>query len=145
MFDVDALLENTTTESNETSFTPIPEGEYTATISSVKARSPKEGMALLDIVYDIDDPDLAQRLNRQKVTVRQSVFLDIENGKLATGPNQNVDLGRVREAVGQNQAGKPWAPSMLEGAGPVRIIVGHRQDKNDPAKVYDDVKKVARA
>lgn len=145
MFDVDALFENTTTEANETTFTPIPEGEYTATIDKLKMRSPKEGMALLDIVYDIDDPDLAQRLNRQKVTVRQSVFLDIENGKLATGPNQNVDLGRVREAVGQNQPGKPWAPSMLEGAGPVKIIVGHRQDKTDPAKVYDDVKKVARA
>lgn len=145
MFDTDALLEATVTEANETSFTPIPEGEYTGIIEDVKVRNPKEGVTFLDIVWNLDEPELAQRMNRDKVTVRQSVFLDVADGKIASGPNQNVDLGRVREAVGQNQPGKPWSPAMLRGAGPAKVMVSQRPDKDDPSKVYSDVKKVARA
>lgn len=145
MFDTDALLEATVTEANETSFTPIPEGEYTGIIEDVKVRNPKEGVTFLDIVWNLDEPELAQRMNRDKVTVRQSVFLDVADGKIASGPNQNVDLGRIREAVGQNQPGKPWSPAMLRGAGPAKVMVSQRPDKDDPSRIYSDVKKVARA
>lgn len=47
---------------------------------------------------------------------RLSFWLDLtDDGQLATGEGENVNLGRLRAAVGQNVAGQPWSPNMLSG------------------------------
>ena len=93
----------------------------------------------MNVTWEIDDPALAERLERDRLTSRQSVFLDMgPDKKLETGKNKNIGLGRLREAVGQNTPGQPWAPSMLEGAAG-RITVEHVLRDGVP---YDQVARV---
>lgn len=146
-FDPTQFLSQTITEANETRFTPIPEGEYLASISKLGMRTlDKTGAVILDITWDILDENLKATLGLDKPQVRQSCFLDLDaNGKIASGQNKNVDLGRVRDALGQNNAGQPWGPMMLNGAGPAKLKIGQRVDPNDSSKIYSDVKMVAKA
>ena len=146
-FDPETFMTTATTEANETTYQPVPEGEYRAMISDAVARQPKPGFVLLDVTYDIDDPQLAEKLNRQNpVKIRSGVILDVsDDGALETGANKNVKLGKLRDAVGQNQPGQPWSPQKLIGAGPVTIFVGHRADKENADVVYEEVKRWAAA
>ena len=145
MFDPEELLNAQASDANQTRMDPVPEGEYQAIIEDVQAsKIGDKEIPVLNVRWKIEDPELAQRLNRQEVQVRQTVFLDIdESGSLATGANKNIQLGRLREAVGQNKKGQPWSPRNLIGAGPALVSVTHRQDKNDPEIVYDQVQRVA--
>jgi len=139
-FDPDTFMSQTTEESCETTYKPIPEGDYQAVITKVEGRNPK-GNAILDVHWGIDDPSLGAELGIENPTVRQSVFLDVnDQGALMTGANKNVQLGRLRDAVNQNAPGQPWAPSMLEGQ-VARISVKHRIDGEN---IYSDVRGVAR-
>jgi len=140
-FDPDMFMSVQTDEASATHFEPVPEGEnYIGVIKKVIPRNPKEGMYILDIIWGIDDAALAERLNRQEVTCKQSVFLDMTDaGTLKAGPNSNVALGRLREAIGQNKPGQAWAPSMLEGGGPARLTVRHDIQGED---TYDKVVRV---
>ena len=84
-------------------------------------------------------------MNMERVSVRQSIFIDMESdGRIALGENRNVKLGKLREALGQNNAGA-WAPRMLVGAGPVTIKTINKPDKNDPETIYSNVQRVAAA
>ncbi len=140
-FDADAFMNTEVNEANETKFTPVPEDTYVAICTGVKARVAGDNQ-VLDLTWEIDNPGLAEKLGREKLTVRQSLFLDLVNGALDFGPNKNVQLGKAREALGQNKSGKAWSPRMLEGAGPAQIVVKHRVDKEDSSIIYDGVSKV---
>lgn len=150
-FDPTTFMGETTTDAGETTYKPVPEGDYLASIGSeerdVKPRVNKDGGVALDIYWEIEDQQLAKALNMregQKVRVKQGLFLDLDsNGKLAWGTNQNIKLAQVRAALGQNQAGKPWSPRALLGAGPAQITVKHRPDPQDDTKVYSEVVVVA--
>lgn len=126
----------------ETAYTPIPEGEYPAFIKDLKSRDVND-QKVIDIVWQITDEQVAAELSIDEPTVRQTIFLDLEeSGALQFGPNKNVQLGRLREALGQNNPNEPWSFRRLVGAGPCILKVGHRVDKNDPSKVYNDVQRV---
>lgn len=89
-----------------------------------------------------DDPRLAD-LGREKVVVGRDYWLDIDsNGQLKVDDMSNIDLGRLRKAVNQNSSG-PWSPNRLKGAGPVRIVIKHRSDENDPERKFAEVTAVA--
>ena len=139
-FDPAAFEQMTIDQANETKSTPVPEGDFRAIIDSVRIKtiSIKNGeragqeVPILEVIYDIDDEDgkLKEELNRDKVTVRQDIWLDVnESGALAFGPNTNVQLGKLRDAVGLNKPGKTFAFKMLEGQGPLMIHV--TQDSKD--------------
>jgi len=84
------------------------------------------------------------RLGRDKLTVRLQLPLDVTpSGTLDFGPNKNIRLGQLRDALGQNVPG--WTPNLLRGAGPFIGKVTHRADKNDPTKKYAEVAKIAKA
>ena len=129
----------------ETRYTPVTPGTYPATIDGIDIRevtNDRGSSFLLDVTYLIHDEALAEAMGMERVTVRQGIFLEVEpNGNIALGPNKNVKLGRLREAVGQNKSG-PWSFAMLQGAGPVNITVSNAPDKNDPTIVYSRVDKV---
>lgn len=149
-FDADSFLSLTIDQPLETRVTPVPEGEYTASIKNVLARtgqSSKDGSEFLsmDVLWEIDDQTGAVKAatGRSPAVVKQSLFIErSSNGGIATGAGANLRLGRLREAVGQNSGG-PWAPSMLKGS-VARVQVSHRLDKNDASIVYDEVSRVAK-
>ena len=142
-FNPDQFLNTETNDATSTAYTPIPENEYTACVKEIKPRSTNSGKAILDVVWSIDDADgsIEAATGMKQATVRQSIFLDItESGGLDTGKGKNVQLGKVREALGQNTAGKVWRPGDLIG-GVAKVQVKHRMDGD---ATYVDVKAVTK-
>lgn len=149
-FNVESFLNQTVTEANSTKLDPIPEGEYLAIVSKINVRQfngkkdPSKSYVSLDLTWDIDDGALKERLQRDKITVRQSLMLDLsDSGSLDTSKGRNVALGRLREALGLNNPGQPFAFSMLEGK-VGRVSVASRVDPDDSIKIYDEVKGVVK-
>lgn len=148
-FDVNAFLDTTVETPFDTIRTTVPpKDDYLGVIDDVKSRvvETKQGArVILDLFWHILDEQVAAALNLPKPIVRQSVFVDFdETGtRLARGVNQNIVLGQVREAVGQNGPGA-WAPRMLKGAGPARLKVSERIDEKNTAIKYNDVDRVTR-
>jgi hypothetical protein len=58
------------------------------------------------------------------------------------GTGKNIQLGRVRAALGQNDENKPWKFSMLVGAA-AKIKVEHSPNLKDPDSPYANVVAVA--
>lgn len=144
-FDPDTFMSMTSNESNSTKLEPVPEGEYIALIEDIKLRQAGDRYPL-DVSYLLTDPELAKSLGRDKITVRQTIWLDItSNGTLDHSKGKNVGLGKLRAALSMNEPGKPFSVNMLKGAGPVRIEVKQSPDKNDPETVYSNVVKVGKA
>ena len=151
MFDPQKYFESSTEEPMETTLSPIPVGEYTAVVRSVKIfpiKDKQTGMERTNtirttITWDIDDKPLEQQLGRTNLTVQQTVFIDFDdNGSFATGRDKNVQLGRLREALNLNSG--RFTLQMLEGAGPARIAVHHEPDSRDDSLIYAKVKNVTR-
>lgn len=144
MFDIDQFMSSATTEANSTSLEPIPVGEYTGIIDEVKL-TPRDDRYPLDITWVLTDADLQAKLGRDRITVRQTVWLDMKpEGGLDTGKGKNVGLGRLREALGLNAPGKPFSLSMLRGAGPAIVSVTQQPKKDDDSIIYNNVKGVTR-
>lgn len=147
MFNPDQFLDMQVTETNDTKVIPVPVGEYTAVITDVKCRQwqakddpSKSGLAL-DLQWELDDAAVKELLGRDKVTVKQDIMLDItESGGLDMGKGRNVSLGKLREAMGLNVAGQPFAFSMLNGR-VAKVVVSHRIDGE---QIYAKVKGVAK-
>lgn len=134
---------NTETESaNATEYVPVPEGEFPASIKALKPRILTDGRPILDVTWTVDDETVREETGMAEPVVRQSIWLDItESGGLDFGKGKNVSLGRLRESVGQNQSGKPWAPGMLVGQA-AKIKIEHSIDKRDGKTIQADVKAV---
>ena len=144
-FNPEQFLQTEQSEKLESKYTPIPEEDYRAIIDEVDSQlvGKEKDRPVLYVTYSILDEDLKEKLNLQKVTVRQTIWLDVnESGALVVGTNSNVKLGKLLEALDLN--GKPWSPKAIVGGGPVLIHVGQRKDENDPEVVYNDVKRVAK-
>jgi hypothetical protein len=134
---------NMESEPMSTVMEAMPEGDYSAMIEAyeVRAGTSKKGEPFhsLDITWEIDAPEVKERLGRRKLTARQSMFLEVENGRLATGKGKNVRLGALREAINQNKPG--WKPSMLTGAA-AKVHIKPRI--LDDGRQFDDVTAVTR-
>ena len=149
IFDAETFMAATTTETNDTTVQPVPPGEYQAQIEKLDFRTinGKDGSDkyALDVTYDILDDSVKSALGRDKVTARQTVWIDLTSqGQIDTGKGKNIGLGKLRAAAGFNQAGQAFAPAMLNGA-IVKIVTGLRADRNDPSIQYTDVKTVGSA
>lgn len=94
------------------------------------------------LTWDVQDPSVIEacRAANRSAKINQSVMLNLTpDGALAA---ENTGLKMVREALGQNKDGQPWAPSMMIGQ-PAKIMVGHRID--DKGEMQEEVTKVASA
>lgn len=130
-FDPDTFLNQEVTGSSEVKYTPVPIGEYQAYIDELEMSSYND-QPILQVTYAILNEELKASLGMEKPTVRDSIFLDVNpDGSLQFGINKNVKLGRLREAVNQNNPKEKWNFNRLRGMGPVNIMVDHRwSDKN---------------
>jgi len=124
-------FENTqVTEATSTERIYADENEYPAVIDKYEFRpgTSKDGRPYLfvDVHWSLDSPEQRARMQREKVIVRQSFGLQqTEQGGLATGKGINVELGLLRDAVGQNQNGMPWTFKQLLGQ-VAKVKVKHR-------------------
>lgn len=149
-FDPATFLDINVTEANDTVSIPVPEGEYTAIAGEPKVRQwnakdgTKSGLAL-DIPWEIDAgsyPEVKEATGRDKNIVTQGIMLDLnEGGGLDTGKGKNVGLGRLREAVNLNTAGKPFNFRMIQGQ-VAKVAIKHRPFED---RILADVKGVAPA
>lgn len=146
-FDPDLFLSQTVDQANDTKVVPCPAGEFTGIVKEFKARQwtakndPSNTGVTLDITWTVDDEGVRQVLDRSEVTVRQGIMLDVtEAGALDLGKGKNVGLGRLREALGLNVPGQPFAFSMLTGQ-IAKLTVSHRVVGED---IFADVKMVAK-
>jgi hypothetical protein len=145
-FDAQSFLDATVHTANDTKIIPVPVGEYFGIIDKIAARQwqskdgTKSGLAL-DVTWLVEDAGVKSLLGRDTVTVRQGIMLDITSqGGLDLSLGKNIDLGRLREAVGKNQEGEPFSFSMLPGL-TAKIRVTHRIDGEN---TYSEVKGVAK-
>lgn len=141
-FDADAFMQRTVDQPLETDYKMCPVGEYPATIDDFTSEAiqqfnfdykqgPRAGqpgvMTKFNCPFVINDPAIAQQLGRDKVVVEKQITLDLgPDGGLDWGVNKNVELGRLRQAAGQNQPG-PWQIGKLKGVSGLMVKVEHTQ------------------
>ena len=116
-------------------FSPIPAGEYTASIKYVNARKVNE-RTFLDVSWEIADENVTAATNRDTPLICQSILIDFSDiGAIDTGEGKNIVLNHLREALGQNVP-CVWSPVMLVGQS-ARVKVEHCLSKG---LTYTDVK-----
>lgn len=143
-FDPNNFLTQEIKGANETKYTPFPKGEFSVYCDDI-GMDEYDKQPILVVTFASNDENAKKVMGMEKPTIQDRIFLDMENGVLAFGTNKNVKLGRLREALGQNDPKKTWNFNMLRGAGPVKVMVDHNPDKEDPTKVYARITRYAKA
>lgn len=158
-FDAKAFMETKVTGAMSTEREKVPEGDYRFMIdagegwiefaSGTIGKGERAGQQWVsaEIRCLCQDDAVKAQLGRDKVIVRKKLFIDIDpaTSTISTVKGANVDLGQLREALGQNDPKKPWDWSKLEGAGPFLGEVFHRPDQNDPTKgPYPEIRRVSK-
>jgi len=145
MFDVNDFLNTEITGALDTEITPCPADTYPASISKVELRQwkkkddPSQGGLALDLIWEIQDEEVKRICNRDKVSVKQGIMLDLtDSGKLDTSKGRNIGLGKLRDALGLNEEGQPFSFSMLDGR-MANVTVSHRPVGDD---IFAEVKRV---
>jgi hypothetical protein len=146
-FDPDAFLSGGVDAGFSTEPLICPEGSFRAQIDNYEGRSIQTDNGerkILRIMWDILDDGVRTQLERTTVKVPQDIWLDLDsNGALDTGKGKNVDLGRLREALGQN-ATPGWTFSNLRGQMAL-VRVAHRSDRNNPERKFAEIRRVTAA
>lgn len=147
-----SAFEAMSNETLSTSVMPIPAGEYNAQITDYKFRpgeskKDKRAFLMLDITYSlIDDTGALRQLLGREPRLTKGIFLDQNpnGGGLDMSKGKNVQLGRIREACGQNVPGQPWALSMLKGQ-VLRLNIIEEPSPDNPDDVFNGIKSFGRA
>lgn len=146
-FNADMFLNTQVQGAMSTVSIPVPEGQWRAQIIKIGARrleaqDDKEERKILDVTWEMLDDEPKQVTGQDKPMARQSIFLDFTpEGALDLSKGKNVQLGKLREALGQNRDGREWSFRQLQG-GMAVVSVSHRPDEKT-GEVFADVKKVA--
>lgn len=149
-FDPSAFVDQNVDGPLETQLKPIPPGEYLAMIGDfnfdektfrrVETKNGERTIFRCPLV--INDEELKAKLGRETLIINHDIWLDTEDDgiTLKTGGDNNVRLGQLRAAVGQNGSGA-WNFGSLRNAGPVRIQTSLRRDPKTDID-YAEVKKI---
>lgn len=151
-FNAEAFLNQTIEEPMSTKSLVVPEGEYRAIVDDgdnaiqFKEFAGKDGKPpsfQCVVLFQILDDSVKAFMKREKVTAPMNIWLDMkEDGSgLDLSEGRNVNLGKLRAALGQNSGS--WSPLMMKGKGPVMIKTSQRADKNNPEIKYAEVVRVA--
>jgi hypothetical protein len=156
-FDVNAFLNTSYESAFETDYVLVPVGTYIASLKGLPTfklvdpgdvASSKPGRVYAGVTLRIYDEELAKAFNSKtpgEVTMPASIYFDVapdNHNVILWGKNQSIDLGKLRDALGQNEPGVPWNPGMLENAGPVVIKVDEAFRRDSEGNVTDRKKNV---
>lgn len=140
LFDPSELLNETLGE-NATRRDPLPVGETPAQIVGLEIKTGTSAKGnnwtRLDVKLEITDMGYLANYAEgafEKVQTTLGVMLDMTDGQIATGPNRNVRLGRLRAATGCN--GKPLSAMVGQF---LLINVSHKPHPTDPETVLDEI------
>lgn len=143
-FDPETFLSGGVEGAMSTELINVPVGEWAATSTKVEAKeiSREDGTkgVVVDLFWEISDPQVQQITKREKNQVKQSFFLDMtEDGHVDLSEGKNVQIGRHREAFGMNRPGQRWSFKDLVGRGGF-VLVEQKPDKKDPSRIFAQVK-----
>lgn len=148
IFNPEEFLDQVVEQANDTRVIPVPEGEYLAQVSDVKARTwtsrdkTSSGISL-DVMFEIDDQNVKELTGREKVIVKYSPSLDLTpDNKIDFGRGKNVKLGKLREALDLNTPGVPFSFHSMKGR-MAKVFVTQRPSE-DGQEVYNDVRSVSK-
>lgn len=148
-FNPEDLLHTEAGGANSTKAIPVPVGEFLSQCGkpSVRQNTIKKGpnagemLTFLDVPLVIQDEDVKEETKRDKPQVRWSTILTLdENNQISTEEGDNIQLGRLREAIGMNDD-PSFTLAAIEGQ-MVMARVSQRPDDDDPETIYNDVKGV---
>lgn len=157
VFNPEMFLNIQTNEANSTELLQVPEGEYLAVSKGIGPDSFKsfpirqgeragQNFYRLDVVWEINDEGgaLKEKIGRDpKVTQGIPLEIKSDGSGFEMGKGKNVQLGQLREALGQNKNGQPWSMASLGGQ-MAKIKVKHRLDTAS-GRTYVDVAAVTKA
>lgn len=135
-FNADQFLQTTLDQANETVM-QIPDAKEYDRLQCIKV-TPRQFVGgqdqrlftVIDIEWEVLDEEQRKKTELEHPVARQTIFLDVSpTGALEFGKNKNVQLGRLREACGQNRSGRKWSMAGLIGA-VVSGVVTHSTDRN---------------
>lgn len=141
-----------TTEAGSTQAPIVEPGEYPGMVEKAEIRvitagpnskSPGRQMPIIECTFKLEAPQFEKDFGR-KPTVRQTIWLDMNGAQLDMGKGKNVTLNKLREALGQNKAGQKWNYKMMEGAGPVKVMVVNNPDRQSPDVLRAEVRAVGK-
>jgi hypothetical protein len=147
-FDPNAFLQTTYTESMATQYVPIPEGIFNVTTGQPSvahgiSEKNQQPWYRLDLPLTVDSDEVRQAMGREEVKTKFTIMLDIdENGHLARGIGRNVQLGRLREALGLNGEGEDFSLPMLGGRA-CKAAFQHRANPKRQGEVISDPTELA--
>lgn len=145
-FDVKSFEAQSYDKPMDSTYTPIPPGEYVGQIGLEEndlkietGTSQKNGRAWARLdtwVYLADPSGALKATHGDKPRYRLATMLDLtddsteDNPRLATGANRNLDLGRLQAATGNDKPG--WTFGQFRGKSlRLKLNVGPRKDKPD--------------
>ena len=139
VFDIDNFMDTKVTQATSDEYILIPEGEWKVyTLAGVvRMATTDEGQTpVLDMPFRFIDQAVKDEVGRDDPQLTFGMFLtvDAKTGKLSDKKGDNVKLGQLRTALKQNDAKKPWAPSMLSNKGPLKVRVKHTTATKGPNK-----------
>lgn len=144
-FNAEQFLDMVMEEALSTRAIPIPPGTWEAQIHDLSIRTgvnkeSGEPWRMLMVRWRFLSPEVQEITQRENPQITQSMFLQLSpQGGLLFGPNDNVELGRLRTALRQNESGKPWAPNHMKGQLAKLEIVAKTNETGD---IYGEIKTV---
>lgn len=152
-FDPDAFMQQTVDGPLETEYKLVPAKEYqnvyindfdSKALQLVEGTSANTGKDYSFLKFSVpfkisNDPDVMREVGRDEALVYKDINLDRDDsGGIATGPNKNVELGRLYEAAGLNSGSRTLAD--LRGTGPYVIMVVHETGKRKDGTTWQNAK-----
>lgn len=140
MFNEDTFLDMQFNQAFSTEYPLCPIGDHISQLTDAKLSkvtlADQSIVFVLEVMHNVQDFD--------GPNIRQGIWLDTtaDGQGLDNSPGKNVQLGRLRESVGQNIDGQTWNPRMLIGRA-VKVKVGHRPDKKNPRILYNEIQDVS--
>jgi hypothetical protein len=153
MFDIEALANAPADGPMSTERPVCPEGEYTMMVDTLGPNGIKDWFReikrgdgsdalIIAIPCVVLDDGVKAKLKRDKVIVPAEQWADLDAGKLSSKEGDNVLIGQLRNALGQNnQPG--WTLTALAGQGPFRGMVKHQAGQNGTFAKVNRVSKIA--
>jgi hypothetical protein len=143
VFNAEMLLNAAASKSFMTFIPPLPEQEFIFTVTKVEFKNPKDGVIVCELQVETADPVAIEATGMNPAKAKYSAFVDLtDQGMLDESDGKNIQLGRIREALGQNVPDVPWTPSMMLG-GQFRGKISHKPDGKNPEIIRGEITAVA--